>query len=220
MLRSGPGPWLRVVGVVGDVRHHGLDQSAQPEIYVPYTQAPVEGFVLLMRTRGDPLAAVPALRATIRRLDPDLPLQRVGVAADGIAESIAEPRVRALIFNVFALVALLLAAIGIYGVISYSVTSRTRDIGVRLAFGAQRGEIFRMVLREGMGLVVAGVSAGVVASLMLTRLLSTQLYGISTTDGATFAAVTTVLLMVALLAHIIPARRAMRLDPAQALRLE
>jgi putative ABC transport system permease protein len=218
MLRGGPGPWLRIVGIVGDVRHHGLDQPVEPEIYVPYTQAPVESMVFLLRTSGDPLALVPALRETIRGLDPELPLQDAGLAADAIAQSIAEPRMRALIFNVFALVALGLAAIGIYGVISYSVACRTRDIGLRLAFGAQRAGIFAMILREGMSLVVAGTLMGVIGSLILTRLLESQLFGISATDPGTFVAVTGILLLVAFLAHVIPATRAMRLSPVQALR--
>jgi putative ABC transport system permease protein len=220
MLRTGPGPWLQIVGIVGDVRHHGLDQAAQPEIYVPYAQASVESFVLLMRSSGDPLALAPALRETVQRLDPDLPLQHTAIASEGIAQSIAEPRVRTLIFNAFGIVALLLAALGIYAVISYSVASRTRDIGLRLAFGATRSDIFRMVLREGMGLVAAASCTGIIGALSLARVIQTQLFEISPTDPATFIAITGVLLLVAFLAHVFPAVRAVRLDPVTALRTE
>lgn len=217
MLRGGPGPWLRIVGIVGDVRHHGLDRPAEPEIYVPYAQAPVESFVLLLRTARDPMTLAPVLRATVQALDPDLPLQNTGVAADAIAASIAEPKTRALLFNAFAVIALLLAAIGVYGVSAYTVASRRRDIGIRLAFGAQRREIFQLVVREGMTLVAIGTCIGVLGSVALTRLLRAQLFGISATDPLTFAGVTAILVLVALVAHAVPARRAMRLDPIQAL---
>lgn len=220
LLRSGPGPWLRIVGIAGDVRHHGLDQAPQPEIYVPYSQAPVESFTLLVRTNADPLALSPVLRQTIQQLDSELPLNHLAVASDGIAQSIAEPRMRTLIFNLFASVSLLLATIGIYGVISYSVATRTRDIGLRLAFGAQRADIFRLVLREGMVIVFAAVIVGIGGSLVFTRFLEAQLFGVSATDPITFTTVTAVLLVAAFLAHVIPATRAMRLDPAQALRAE
>jgi predicted permease len=220
MLRSGPGPWLRIVGVVGDVRHHGLDQPLQPEVYVPYAQAPVGSFVLLLRASGDPTQLAPRLRATLRALDGDLPVDPIGTAAEAIRASVAEPRLRTTLLNAFAGVALALAAMGVYGLLSFSVARSTREIGVRIALGAQRHAIVRLVLARGMTLVAGGAAAGLVASLALSRYLDRLLFGVTPTDPATFGAVTTVLLAVGLAACYVPARRAMRLDPVQALRLE
>jgi predicted permease len=220
MLRGGPGPWLRVVGVVGDVRHHGLDQAAQPEVYVPYSQAPVESFVLLLRTPREPRSLAPAMRAEIQRLSPDLPVDPLAPAADAIRASVAEPRLRTSLFNAFAAIALALAAMGVYGVLSLSVTKRTREIGVRIALGAERGAIVRLVIGRGLKLVAGGAAAGILLSLVVSRQLERLLFGIGPTDPLTFAAVAVLLLITGAAASYFPARRAVGLDPVQALRLE
>jgi predicted permease len=219
MLNNGPGPWLRIVGVVGDVRHHGLDQPAQPEIYVPYAQAPVESMEFLAQTHGDPLLLAQPMRQALQGLDPLLPV-RQATAAGLLDESIAEPRLRALLFNGFGLAALLLSALGIYGVVAHAVERRTREIGVRMALGATRVTILGVVMRNGMRMVIAGAAAGLVAAAVVTRALRGLLFGVPALDPLTFAAVTGLLLLVAVFAILVPALRAMRLDPIAALRTD
>jgi putative ABC transport system permease protein len=220
MLRSGPGPWLTIVGVVGNVRHHQLDRPPQPEVYVPYAQASVESMVVLLRTEANPAARLPEVKAAIWALDRDLPFDGAGPLDDLLFDASAQHRFRALVLGAFATLALGLAAIGIYGVMSYSVTRRNRDIGVRVALGAQSRDIFRLILGEGLMLTAVGLAAGVAASLVLSRMLAGLLFGVTTTDPLTFAGATAVLLLVALVASYLPARRAARLDPLTALRLE
>ncbi|MDQ3069526.1 MAG: ABC transporter permease [Acidobacteriota bacterium] len=219
MLRGGPGPWLRVTGVVGDVRHHGLDRAAHPEVYVPYAQASVESMVFLAQAGGDPASLREPIRQVVQGLDPLLPL-RQEMPADLIRASVAEPRLRALLFNGFAVAALLLSALGIYGVVAQAVEQRTREIGVRVALGATRGSILSLVLRGGMRLVVLGIAGGLAASALVTRALRGLLFGVPALDPLTFAVVTALLLVVGTCAMLIPARRAMRLDPIEALRGE
>jgi putative ABC transport system permease protein len=218
MLRSGPGPWLQVVGVVGDVHHHGLDQPAQPEIYVPYAQAAVEGFALVVRS-ASPLALAPVLRETIQRLDAELPVRSVGVVSDSIDASVSEPRVRTLLFNTLASVGLALVVLGIYGVVSYGVARSTREIGLRLALGAQPGAVVGVIVRRSMLVVGAGAAVGLLVSLAVTRTMAGILFGVAPTDLLTFAGVTAVLFLVAFVAAWLPARAATRLDPVRALRV-
>ena len=219
MLRPAPGPWLRVIGVVGDVRHHGLDQPAQPEVYVPYAQAAVESMVFLAQTQGDPLQLAEPVRRALQGLDPLLPV-RQETPAGLLDASIAEPRLRALLFNGFGLAALLLSALGIYGVVAYAVERRTREIGVRMAFGATRANILGLVMRNGMRTVIAGVAVGLVAAALVTRALRGLLFGVPALDPPTFAGVTGLLLLVAVFAILVPAVRAMRLDSTAALRID
>ena len=219
MLRGGPGPWLRVTSVVGDVRHHGLDKAAQPEVYVPYAQASVESMVFLARTNGDPSSLREPIRQVLQGLDPLLPV-RQEMPADLLSASVAEPRLRALLFNGFAVAALLLSALGIYGVVSQAVEQRTREIGVRVALGATRGSILSLVMRGGLRMVVLGAAGGLAASALVTRALRGLLFGVPALDPLTFAFVTALLLVTAVCAILIPARRAMQLDPIDALRAE
>jgi predicted permease len=219
MGRNAPGPWLRVVGVVGDVRHHGLDQPAQPEVYVPYAQAAVESMVFVAQTHGDPLQLAQPVRQSLQELDPLLPV-RQETPAGLLDASIAEPRIRALLFNGFGLAALLLSALGIYGVVAYAVERRTREIGVRVALGARRADILSLVMRQGMRIVIGGAAAGLAAAALATRALRGLLFGVPAFDPLTFAGVTGMLLLVAVLAILIPALRAMRLDPTVALRTD
>jgi putative ABC transport system permease protein len=219
VLLNGPGPWLRIVGVVGDVRHHGLDQPSQPEVYVPYAQAPVASMEFLAQTSGDPLQLAQPMRQALQGLDPLLPV-RQDTPAGLLDASIAEPRLRTLLFNGFGLAALLLSALGIYGVVAYAVERQTREIGVRMALGATRATILNLVMRKGMRMVIAGAAAGLVAAAIVTRALRGLLFGIPALDPLTFAGVTGLLLLVAVCAILVPALRAVRLNPIAALRMD
>jgi putative ABC transport system permease protein len=211
-----------IVGVVGDVKITGLDEATKPVLYYPYRQSAGPVANLVVRTNGDPNALATAVRNEIRNLEPDAALLNVRSMDQMIAETPASfmRRFPALLIGIFAGVALLLASIGIYGVVSYSVSQQTHYIGIRMALGAGRSDIIKMVLRQGLVLALAGVAIGVVAALALTRLLKGLLYGVQANDGGTFALVVTTLLVVALLACYLPARRATRVDPLVALRYE
>ena len=221
------GKTWEVVEIIPDIRNAGLDSEAQPEIYVSYRQTP-RGLALIrhtspslaLRTVGDPLALVPALGETIRRLDPQLALDGVMTMERRVAASVAQPRLYASLLGGFAATALLLAALGVAGVLGHAVEQRRREIGVRLAVGAQRGDIMRLVMREGMMLAAAGALLGLAAAAYATRLLESLLFGISRLDLPTFLAAPTILLAVAALAAAIPAWRAARVNPIATLREE
>ena len=210
--------WGTVVGIAGDVRHEGLDQQAYPQIYLPFEQAPARSMVLTVSTTGDPLALIPAIRRALADVDPDLPLADVSTLEERKALTLARPRVNAAVLGGFALAALLLAAVGIYGVVAYGVVQRTRELGIRMALGAERGTLLRMVLRQGMAPVVGGMVLGLVGALAGGRLLRSLLFGVQAEDPGTLAAVTCFLVAVALAAMYLPARRAARSDPMVALR--
>jgi putative ABC transport system permease protein len=217
-------PTMEIVGVVGDVLQ-GLGLDAKAEMYLPYRQAdqilPVFFMSIVLRSSGDPLLQASALRSTLADIDPNQPLVRVRTMEDNIAATVAQPRFRTWLIGIFAgLVALLLAAVGIYGVMSYSVTQRTNEIGIRVTLGAQSADVFRIVVGEGLRLALFGVSIGLVAALALTRLLQSFLYGISASDPLTFACVAVLLTLVGVAASFFPARRATRVDPIVALRYE
>jgi putative ABC transport system permease protein len=212
-----PDPML-VVGVLGDVRNLNLAADTQPEIYLPFAQRPWAFMNLIVRTQGDPLNFISGVRAAVRAVDRDQPITAVKTMEDVLESGAAQPRFTASLLGALSGAALLLALVGIYGVIAYSVAERTQEMGVRIALGAERSDILRLVLRQGMALVACGIAIGAAASLALTRLLTSLLYRVSATDPLTFAAASALFLGVALVASYLPARRATRVDPAVALR--
>ena len=224
-----PPPPAEVIGVAGHVVHFSLNgEEVTPyQMYFAYPQIPEKYLYragsmmsLLVRTGGDSKALAPAVRAQVQRLDPNLPVYSVESMEERMAESIAPQHFSALLITSFAALALLLAAAGLFGVISYSVSQRTHEIGIRMTLGAEQASVLRLVVGEGLKLALCGVGVGLAASLALTRLLAGQLFGVSSTDPATFAGVVLLLTVVALLACYLPARRAMRVDPLVALRYE
>jgi putative ABC transport system permease protein len=216
-------PWMEVVGVVGDVTQ-GLGLEPKSEMYLPYRQAdqvlPVFQLSVVLRTAGDPHQQAAALRSALAEIDPNQPLVKVRTMEDNMAATVAQPRFRTWLIGIFAGLALMLAAVGIYGVMSYSVTQRTSEIGIRITLGAQPVDVFRIVLGEGLRFALIGVAVGVAGGLVLTRLLSTFLYGVSATDPLTFFGVAILLIAVSVAACFFPARRATRVDPIVALRYE
>ena len=205
---------------MGDVKDSDLAARQSAQVYVPFVQNPFWAADIAVRAHGDPSALGGALREHIRAIDSALPVAYVLPMAEVIGSSIAQPRFRTTLLSLFGAAALLLAAIGIYGVLAYTVAQQTREIGIRMALGANPGRVLRLVLARGLGLAGAGTAIGVVAALLLTRLLNSLLFGVSATDPLTFTAVAGLLLAVALLACYVPARRAMRVDPMVALRYE
>jgi len=216
------GPSNLIVGVVGDVKITGLDEAIKPVLYYPFNQSASPFMSLVVRTDADPIALAASIRNEIHSFEPDTAILNVNTMDQMIAQTPASfmRRFPALLISIFAIVALLLASIGIYGVVSYSVSQQTHYIGVRMALGASPSDILRMVLKQGLLLALIGLALGVLAAFGLMRLLSSLLYQVSTSDAATFAAVSGVLFVVALLACYVPARRATKVDPLIALRYE
>jgi putative ABC transport system permease protein len=212
--------WTTIVGVVGDVKNLGLDAEDDSAMYCPFVQEPynIRTMTLVLRTEVAPASLVAAVRREVNSIDPDLALAHIKTMDQLMDESLGQSRYRGVLLGIFAIVALILAAVGIYGVIAYAVNQRTREIGIRLALGAQKRDILKLVIRQGVILSLIGVAIGVGASLALMRFLSSLLYGVSNTDPLTFAGVVLLLIGVALLACSIPARRAARVDPMIALR--
>jgi putative ABC transport system permease protein len=215
-----PGIAREIVGIVGDVRDVSLGQAPGPMMYVPYAQAPFWGANLVVKSTLSPSAVAAAIRQEVRKMDKDLPVTNVAKMPDLIDASVSQQRFRAFLLGLFAAMALVLAATGIFGVISYSVSCRTNEIGIRVALGASRGAILRMVLRETLLLAFAGLALGVPSALVASRLVGHMLFGISANDPETLAAVAVTLAAVAAFAGYVPARRAMRVDPLVALRYE
>jgi putative ABC transport system permease protein len=211
---------MTVVGVVGNTRHEGLSQETEAEFYVPYLQSPCDSMQLAVRTAGDPDSIISAVRAQVRAVDPDQPLYHVATLEQTLSESLAPRRFNMLLLGIFAGIALALATVGIYGVMAFSVTQRTHEIGIRMALGAQKSDILRLVVGQGMILALIGVGIGIAGALALTRFIASMLYGVKPTDLQTFIGVSLVLIIVALLACYIPARRATKVDPMTALRYE
>jgi predicted permease len=220
-------PWQTIVGVVEDVRTMGLDQAPLPVLYFPLAQAaPGElqavpaSLAFVLRTSGEPTALLPAVREAVGSQDPNLPIADIVTMREVVGESMARTSFTMVLLGIAALVALLLGTVGIYGVISYVVTQRTREMGIRLALGAEQGAVAGMVLRQGAVLAGAGIALGMAGAVALTRLMRALLFEVSATDPLTFASVPVLLGAVALLASWMPARRAARTDPVEALRAE
>jgi putative ABC transport system permease protein len=216
----GKPPVREIVGVVGDLHLISLRLAPKPQIYIPHQQFGIGSVSIFVRTQNDPRALVTALHSAVNEIDKDVPLYRDRALSDYFSQSMAQPRLNALLVGLFALLALLLAAAGIFGVMSYSVTQRTQEIGIRLALGAQRSDVLRLVVGRGMRLVMIGVVAGFAGVLASTRLLQSLLFGIGATDLPTMLGVALLLGAVALLACWLPAMRASRVDPVTALRAE
>jgi putative ABC transport system permease protein len=210
----------KIVGVVGDVRDVALSRKPGPMMYVPFAQAPLYGGEVVVRSSLSASSVAAGIRQAVDSIDKGLPLTNVESFPDALGASVAQERFRTLVLSSFSGIALILAAVGIFGVISYSASQRTHEIGIRMALGAQQGNVLRLILGHGAKLAIFGLSAGAVAALLLTRLMASLLYGVSATDPITFGTVAIVLLGVALIACYIPAHRAMRVDPMVALRHE
>jgi len=209
-----------IIGVVANHKHLGLDLPIEPMVYWPHSELVYTGMTLMLRTRGDANAIAPAARNVIRSLDPQQPIGEVATMESLLSTSVARSRFSASLLTVFSFVALVMAAVGIYGVMSYSVLQRTHEIGVRMALGAGRFDVLKLVVKKGIVLGVIGVAAGLAASFALTRLISSLLFEVTATDAATFTAVSVGLFLVTLIACYVPARRATRVDPLKALRYE
>jgi len=221
---SDRGEWLTVVGVVADIRQKGLDQEVQPMLYVPFQQERVEFFVLrfvsfVVRT-DTPASVVEGIRAEIRRVAPNLPIESTVTMDEAVAASVAPPRFRMFLLVLFAITATLIATCGIYGLMAYSVTQRRREIGVRMALGAERRDVLQLVLTRALRIVLAGLIVGLAGAAGVTRVLQTFLFGVTPTDPIAFTMVTLLLMAVGLMAAWLPARRATRIDPCAALRAE
>jgi putative ABC transport system permease protein len=213
-------PWMTIVGVVGDSRRTGFDAAVRHETFLPHAQAVARTLEIVVRTAGDPEAVVPDLRAILRSLDPAVPLHEPRPIADVVGDMTAQRRLNTLLMTIFAVVAVVVAAVGIYGVIAYSVEQRTRELGVRAALGASAGAALRLVLREGLVLAGIGLALGLIAALGLTRAMSSLLYGVAALDPTTFAVAAVAALATTVVACLVPARRAMRVDPSTALRAD
>jgi predicted permease len=218
---TSPVPWLQIVGVVKDVRQFELDSEPRLQMYLPHDQfAFFRPNYLVVKTDGDPLSLAATVRRTVWDMDKDQPVSNIRTMEGILSESVARQRFSMLLLVTFATLALVLAAVGLYGVMSYSVAQRTREIGIRMALGAQARDVLKMVVGQGIKLVLIGVAIGLAAALILTRLMSSLLFGVSATDPTTFITISLVLISVALLASYIPARRATKIDPLIALRYE
>jgi putative ABC transport system permease protein len=214
------GPGTTVIGVVNDIRYSGLDGKIEQAVYLSYRQAPRSGMSLVVRGTVDPLSLAPALRNAVREIDPGLAVYEVITMDERLSDSVAARRFNLLLLGGFAALALLLAGVGVYGVISYIVTQRTHEIGIRMALGARSADVARLFIRQGMTLVLLGVGIGLVGSFALTRVMSSLLFNIDATDPLTFVGVALLLSAIALFACYLPARRGARIDPLVALRHE
>jgi putative ABC transport system permease protein len=214
---------MTVVGIVANVKHLSLREEPGPEIYVPFTQKPWPSMLTMhvaVRTQADPASMTGAIRAAIRAVDPGLPIAGVATLETIVDEAVAQPRFSMLLVGGFGALALLLACVGLYGAVAYSVTSRSQEIGIRLALGAPRRRVFALVLGQGVRITSLGIVIGVALALLLLKAMAGFLYGVEATDPATFVALSMLLLGVALLACYVPARRATRVDPLTAMRAE
>ena len=214
------GPCRTIVGVVGNVRQESLIADVAAELYLPNTQMPMNGMTLVVRTTADPLTLATAVRNEVLAVDKNQPIFDVKTMDQRVNDSVAVSRSLMLLFSAFAMLALVLAAVGIYGIVSYSVTQRTHEIGIRMALGARAGNVLSLIMRNGVTLVLTGIVIGIAGALALTRFLTTLLFGVTPTDSMTFVVVSIVFFVIAIVASLIPAVRATRVDPVVALRNE
>jgi predicted permease len=219
-LRGARGPWCEIIGVAGDTKYRTLGESPRPIVYMALAQNHETGMTLHVRTIGNPTSVAAAVRHEVQSLDQNLPVTNLQPLTEVLAGSLFAARMGAMLLAVFGLVALLLAAVGLYGLMSYGVARRTREIGIRMALGAGTHSVLRLVLKEAVSLVGSGLVVGLIVAAAVTRLLASFLYGVSPLDATTFAAIPAVLFVVALLASYVPARRATKVDPMVALRYQ
>ena len=226
-LGSAPArPWATVVGIVADERHNGVTGIVKEKFFIPHIQWPVatdggdpiRSVFVVARTTGDPMSVAGAVRGEIRQMDASLPVANVRSMNEVVAAALATPRLTGFLLGAFAAIALALAAVGIYGVLAYLVSQRTQEIGIRLAIGADRSQVLGMVLRQGLSLAAIGIVVGLIGAFALTRLMQSLLYEVRPNDPITFVAVAAALLLVALMASFLPARRATKVSPMIALR--
>ena len=212
--------WATVVGIVKDTKPRELDREPVAEMYMPFAQQPRSSMVLMIRTTNKPESLAAAVRREVQTLDKNQLVHSIRTLESVMSEAVATPRFRTFLLGVFAVVALILAMVGVYGVMSYNVTQRTHEIGIRMALGAQGSDVLKLVIGHGMALALAGVGIGLAASFALTRVISNLLFGVKATDPMTFVVIALLLTGVALLASYLPARRAAKVDPMVALRYE
>ncbi|HWP43840.1 MAG TPA: ABC transporter permease, partial [Blastocatellia bacterium] len=213
-------PWITIVGVVGHVKHYDLNTEGREQVYFPHTQFAGSSMFIAVRTEGDPLSMVGAVRNAVWDVDPDQPVSQIMAMSSLVSDSVAQARFNTLLLTIFAAAAVTLASVGVYGVMNYSVSQRTHELGIRMALGADRRDILELVIRQGVMLSTAGVALGIAGAYIVTQFMESLLYGVSATDSTTFGAVSILLVLIALLASYIPARRATRVDPIVALRHE
>ena len=213
-------PWREIVGVVNDTKEAGLDAPTRPEIYVPFSQRPRAAMTLIAHTAAGPEQLADAMRAAVQAVDPKQPVYRVSTMEHFFSAQVAVPRATMFLLGALAVAALILAAVGIYGVMAYAVTQQTHEIGIRMALGATQRDVLRLVVGQGITLTLIGEVVGLAGAFALTRLMTSLLFGVSATDPATFTVIALLLTGVALLACYIPARRATKVDPLVALRYE
>jgi len=214
--------WRTIVGTIGDVHHHGLDTKAAPEMYIPYAQAPnVEARpTIVLRTLVEPLNIAGPLRQAVAEVDRSVPIDRITTMQDLVSSSVGQPRFRTAVILTFSLLALFVASIGLYGVMSYVVSQRTQEFGIRMALGATRGAVMHLVLGQAAKLVGIGIAVGLTGAALLSQTIATLLYGVAPVDGVTLASITTLLALVGIAAVYVPARRAAKSDPMESLRHE
>jgi len=218
--RDSTRPWLLIVGVAGDVHDQALEYEARPCIYVPYPQFPTSSMTLVVRGVSDPKPLISAIREEVWSVDKDQPITDIKTMDELVAESVSSRKSIAVLLSIFAGLALVLATVGVYGVITYSVSQRVQEIGIRMALGAQPSNVVRLMLGQGMVLVLIGIGLGLGASLALTRVITSLLFGVSASDPGTFIVVSLLLIFISVWASYIPARRAAKVDPMVALRSE
>jgi putative ABC transport system permease protein len=212
--------WFEIVGIARNMKSSGLKAETEPGYYVPATQAPQSDMLVLVRAQSDPVALLPAIRRAVWTLDPNQPIADIKTMNQIAADNVGQSRLNMILMGGFGGLALILAAVGIYGLLSYAVTQRTQELGIRIALGAQVRDVLKLVLKQGMGLALLGEGIGLVAAFAATRVLRGLLFGVTPTDPVIFIAVFQLLALVAFIACYLPARRATKVDPLVALRYE